>query len=81
MILRTPFFGALTALVIFLAQGCATSNVSYKKTEVVSSKQKNSKLRSLTPKLSENFELAGSDLDSDEYIKRRGNKARGTHDY
>lgn len=81
MNLRAPFFWALTASVILLVQGCATSNVSYKKTEIVSSKQKNSKPRSLTPKLSENFELEGSDLDSDEYVKRRGNKARGTHDY
>ena len=63
-----------------LLQSCATSSVTYKKTKTVASKASQVSKRSLAPSLAESYELGGLGDESDEYIKRRGNKARGTHD-
>jgi hypothetical protein len=61
--------------------GCATTSVSYKKTKSAESKADQKSRRSLAPSLAESYDFDGSDYDSDEYIKRRGKKARGTNDF
>jgi hypothetical protein len=78
---KTFIWHSILTVTILLAQSCATSNVSYKKTKNAASKADSGSGRTLAPSLAETYDLSGIEDDSDEYIKRRGNKARGTHDF
>jgi hypothetical protein len=79
--MKTFVWQSIVTVTILLAQSCATSSVTYKKTKTVASKAGQVSKRSLAPSVAESYDLSGLDDDSDEYIKRRGNKARGTHDF
>jgi hypothetical protein len=81
MIMKTSLYTVFVISAFALMQGCATSSVSYKKTKNASAKADSRSSRTLAPSLAESYDLSGLEDDSDEYIKRRGNKARGTHDF
>jgi hypothetical protein len=59
---------------------CATSSVNLKKTKSASSRTISATERSLAPRLSESYELSSTKIKPDEYIKRRGGKARGARE-
>lgn len=72
------------AIIICLATalaGCATSGVSYRKTSKAPQKTKKVAEQISIPAPSDNYELAGSDWDAGQEVRRRGNKARGTNEY
>ncbi|MEI6833410.1 MAG: hypothetical protein WCL28_05400 [bacterium] len=79
--MKTSLYTVFVISAFALMQGCATSNVSYKKTKTAAAKADSRSSRTLAPSLAETYDLSGNEDDSDEYIKRRGNKARGTHDF
>ena len=79
--MKTFSWHSILTLTILLTQSCVTSNVSYKKTKTTAAKADSRSSRTLAPSVAESYDLSGLDDDSDEYIKRRGNKARGTHDF
>lgn len=61
--------------------GCATSSVSYRKTSKAPQKTKKVAEQISIPTPRDNYELAGSDWDAGDEVRRRGNKARGTNEY
>lgn len=79
--MKTIFFNVIFLATLLLMQSCATSNVAYKSSKTLASTTEKKSKRSLAPSLAESYDFDSSDFDSDEYIKRRGKKARGTNDF
>jgi hypothetical protein len=73
----------ITTLVVSatVLTGCATSSVSYRKTSNAPQKTKKVAEQISIPTPRDNYELAGSDWDAGDEVRRRGNKARGTNEY
>jgi len=71
----TSFKITLTLTAILL-QGCATTSASSK-----THARKKQRQGQEIPSLSESFAFDDNESAIDDHIRKRGNKARGTHDY
>lgn len=69
------------AVLATVLTGCATSGVSYRKTSKALQKTKKVAEQISIPTPRDNYELASSDWDAGDEVRRRGNKARGTNEY